>query len=551
MKTKLSQAIAAVAVMGAATAASAASVNHDGLGQALLFPLYTAEAGNQTTIHLTNTTADFKAVKVRFRRSTDSADVLDFNLYLSPYDQWTGVVTNGGDRPVLTSADTSCISAAPQGLADGQEFGVSGDAMKGHIEVIEMANWTRAEAQAAAVVAGVSVEKAVEHVAKTVNGKTVRVPGNCMAVHNSWNANGYWDTVYANGVGGTSSFANTDLGNAPKGGLYGNAYVINVDEAWSASFAPTAMNIYDGTVTGNNHHAPRFGMPDLQGPIADIRRVVLQTPDSSKWPEEALQGAVDELQGIMNTANHGMDPLIGDVTTGTVGIADVLSVKNLFADYTIGGSSAANTELVVTFPVKYAGKPNPSSQVKFKATFTDREEDRFESKVDSWQWSPWVPGTAVAADAFRFETNLIKLAHESGDKDRVDLGDWNHEIPSNFRSGWVDIEFAAEQVTVNMNDLQKDYDVYLGNFDYGSAATPNTPLNATEYAEARAGLTTAQASQIVNGTNDGFKPGTRTFSETTAQPVIGISNIVIKNKKAIAGATNTYAITYDLKKAGR
>src|SRR5690554_7476985 len=102
MKTKLSQAIAAVAVMGAASAATAASVNHDGLGQALLFPLYTAEAGNQTTIHLTNTTADFKAVKVRFRRATDSADVLDFNLYLSPYDQWTGVVTNGGDRPVLT-----------------------------------------------------------------------------------------------------------------------------------------------------------------------------------------------------------------------------------------------------------------------------------------------------------------------------------------------------------------------------------------------------------------------------------------------------------------
>lgn len=547
MKTKLSQAIAAVAVMGAATAASAASVNHDGLGQALLFPLYTAEAGNQTTIHLTNTTADFKAVKVRFRRSADSADVLDFNLYLSPYDQWTGVVTNGGDRPVLTSADTSCISAAPQGLADGQEFGVSGDAMKGHIEVIEMANWTRAEAQAAAVVAGVSVEKAVEHV--DVDGK--RVPGNCMAVHNSWNANGLWDTIYANGVGGTTSFTNANLGNAPTGGLYGNAYVINVDEAWSASFAPTAMNIYDAAaaVPGNNHHAPRFGMPDLQGPTAEIRRVVLQTPDSSKWPEEALQGAVDKLAGIMNTSNYGMDDLI-DTATQT-GIADVLSVKNLYADYTIGGSSAANTELVVTFPVKYAGKPNPSSQVKFKATFTDREEDRFESKVDSWQWSPWVPGTAVAADAFRFETNLIKLAHESGDKDRVDLGDWNHEIPSNFRSGWVDIEFAAEQVTVNMNDLQKDYDVYLGNFDYGSAATPNTPLTATEYAVARAGLTTAQAGQIVNGSNDGFKPGTRTFSETTAQPVIGISNIVIKNKKAIAGATNTYAITYDLKKAGR
>ena len=42
-----------------------------------------------------NTTASMKAVKVRFREGKNSAEVLDFNVFLSPFDVWTASITPG------------------------------------------------------------------------------------------------------------------------------------------------------------------------------------------------------------------------------------------------------------------------------------------------------------------------------------------------------------------------------------------------------------------------------------------------------------------------
>ena len=86
MKTRVLPLAAAVAMSCAMSAAHAVNVNNDGLGEVLLFPYYTAAAGNDTYINIVNTTADVKAVKVRFVEGMNSVEVLDFNLYLSPYD---------------------------------------------------------------------------------------------------------------------------------------------------------------------------------------------------------------------------------------------------------------------------------------------------------------------------------------------------------------------------------------------------------------------------------------------------------------------------------
>jgi hypothetical protein len=67
-------------------------------GSVLLYPYYTVRAdggGNSTAyydtlISVVNTTTSFKAVKVRFLEGKRSAEVLDFNLFLSPRDVWTG-----------------------------------------------------------------------------------------------------------------------------------------------------------------------------------------------------------------------------------------------------------------------------------------------------------------------------------------------------------------------------------------------------------------------------------------------------------------------------
>src|SRR5688572_6560925 len=77
---------------GLATTAHAVNLNPDGLGQALVYPYYTVNGGNQTVLTVVNTADNVKAVKVRFLESRNSREVIDFNLYLSAFDVWTGTV---------------------------------------------------------------------------------------------------------------------------------------------------------------------------------------------------------------------------------------------------------------------------------------------------------------------------------------------------------------------------------------------------------------------------------------------------------------------------
>ena len=96
MKKALTAAITLAGSLGYAGAANAVNVNPDGLGQVLLYSYYTTENGNDTLINITNTTDDAKAVKVRILEAMNSQEVLDFNLYMSPYDVWTAAISRAG-----------------------------------------------------------------------------------------------------------------------------------------------------------------------------------------------------------------------------------------------------------------------------------------------------------------------------------------------------------------------------------------------------------------------------------------------------------------------
>src|SRR5687768_5700186 len=96
---------------GLATTAHAVNLNPDGIGQALVYPYYTVNGGNQTILSVVNTSEDVKAVKVRFLESRNSREVLDFNLYLSEFDVWTGAVFRAEaatGRAGLVTNDNSC-----------------------------------------------------------------------------------------------------------------------------------------------------------------------------------------------------------------------------------------------------------------------------------------------------------------------------------------------------------------------------------------------------------------------------------------------------------
>ena len=90
-KNSLTTAVVAgiAGVAGLANVATAVNLNPDGLGQVLIYPYYTVNAGNSPLLSVVNTTDEVKAVKVRFLEALNSREVLDFNLYLSPFDVWT------------------------------------------------------------------------------------------------------------------------------------------------------------------------------------------------------------------------------------------------------------------------------------------------------------------------------------------------------------------------------------------------------------------------------------------------------------------------------
>ncbi len=148
-KTKIAAVTAAVlgvSGMAIAPSAQAVSVNEaGGTGQVLVFPYYNVNNGFITSFNITNTTDKYKAVKVRFRESKTSNDVLDFNVYMSPQDVWTmGLFKSGDGGVTLTTEDKTCTHPAfPEGGVAFRGAGIydsveNADEREGYLEVIEM-----------------------------------------------------------------------------------------------------------------------------------------------------------------------------------------------------------------------------------------------------------------------------------------------------------------------------------------------------------------------------------------------------------------------------
>ena len=111
-KRYVAAAACALAMVGTA---NAVEVSRDGTGDFLIAPAYFIGGGMTTDLKVINTSSTQSVVaKVVFRHPSTSAEVLDFMVYLSPSDVWTGTVSceaadaNGNcSRSVVTSGDDS------------------------------------------------------------------------------------------------------------------------------------------------------------------------------------------------------------------------------------------------------------------------------------------------------------------------------------------------------------------------------------------------------------------------------------------------------------
>ena len=145
----LAAAVSAVS-LGTAGVANAQSPQGFGfypsLGDAAFVPYYTVQDEWVTGVHIINSSDATQVVKVRFRRAEDSLDVLDFNIILSPKDEWAGTVQGDDTEMRFITEDNSCTAPALLAVAGESSktyapvFGPRIDgAQEGYIEIIGMA----------------------------------------------------------------------------------------------------------------------------------------------------------------------------------------------------------------------------------------------------------------------------------------------------------------------------------------------------------------------------------------------------------------------------
>lgn len=451
MKLKQSAIAAAVVSALGMTAAQAVEMSQSGTGQVLLYPYYTTQGTNSTLVTVVNTTAVGKAVKVRFREAKASKEVLDFNLYMSPYDVWTAAVVadaaSGGAKLLVT--DTSCtvpgIATAVNGSGevafrnyayynDGIGAGLD-RTREGYLEIIEMGETDNAfDVDPSGSTVG--LQTAITH--------SGGVPSNCTLVQNGWK------------TGGVFLAGGADPLNNPTGGLMGTATVMNVDEGTDYSYDPTALNdFYYNTVNNLGlHNQPGSENPNL----TDARHRTAAPLDVAR------SLTFNEVAGAASAAfTSDWHDISGGLPSVPDAVSAVLMHANVMNEYSVDASLASGTDWVVTFPTKHYYYTNPfaprapfnqagyvdtntnaaldpaeavngSCQPVLFTTLTGREEETTPSDVD---FSPLPPTSAQAS--LCWEANVVTFNNSKV------LGGvlTNYNVNTAYANGWGSLQFYS------------------------------------------------------------------------------------------------------------
>ncbi|ADE16669.1 hypothetical protein Nhal_3646 [Nitrosococcus halophilus Nc 4] len=413
-KTKLATAVS-LALAGSAgvlNTAHAVNVNPDGLGEVLLYPYYTVRNGQNTLISLVNTRDEVKAVKVRFLEGKNTREVLDFNLYLSPFDVWTGAVvrTDAGAR--LITNDNSCT--VPTISEDGEDFrnftyvGNQADGedtslnrtREGHLEIIEMG-----------VVTDTNPGDPTAFNPATAATHVSDVPADCSVLEQAWSG-GVWATN-----------PSTNIVSSP-GGLFGHGLIINVAQGAAYSYQATAL---DNFFIVPFHTDPGTLIPSLEDAdtLSDVFISQQGTPAvvNSLW-SRGLDSASSVLMhnSVMN--HFVTDPDINAATDWVITFPTKrfhISVKDLDT----GSAPAPTPPFTENFMEGGACEP-------VGLAIWNREERPQTGGLD---FSPQPPG----GNALCWETNVISF----NDKDVLgsELG-LNVDTSSVGNDGWMRLTFT-------------------------------------------------------------------------------------------------------------
>lgn len=259
LKKPLGLAVAATMAVGGMAAYTnvSAATDANALGDLALVPYYTVRDNFVTGVHITNTSDMTQVIKLRLRRGLDSADALDFNLILSPYDMWTGTINDDDNQLGISSNDLSCTAPSANGTdSNGKPkfiapatFAANGAADEGYLEVIGMAQADAAQPISVGALHTAGVPADCANVQE--NFRQVNVLANDQTQDNAANISNYTDTDNALKV---SYFVR----DAATGMEMGDNATHIVDFAADAMMSNQQSGLNSGDITG-------FDFPDLDG----------------------------------------------------------------------------------------------------------------------------------------------------------------------------------------------------------------------------------------------------------------------------------------------
>jgi hypothetical protein len=557
----------AVGIVGSA---QAVNVNPDGTGQVLLYPYYTVNNENMTLLSVVNTSDNAKAVKVRFLESENSAEVLDFNLYMSAYDVWTAAIapmpddvdqdcgfsdaTEGlrceGPLLIIAADETTCTVPNLNGaqaflpleyMTDDKDMGSKTQARmnEGHFEMLEMGTLITGEVDDDGNDIPSWAGVAATH---GLNSSGEWEPADCDALVAAWTKS----KPFFAATSGDWIKEGPQYGvEAPSGGLFGGAAIVNVGQGALHSYEATALSGWndDGLDPSqgfvNIHTEPGFTTPNLK--------------------------SGDNFEGLV-FSEDGTVLRSGEFDFAEDAVSYVLMHDTLMNEYSIESGVTGQTEWVVTFPTKrfyvFEG-PNDQAFAPFTTLFEPRtgsalatacepvvldtvwdREERFNTTDDPCDpstevcgvtppvVSPSLPGSNDPGDPgtnfeLCYETNVIRFGagSEIVDDEIVDItpdateilgtpkGFYRNIDPQGFQYGWARIEMDNYLEVVELVD---ENGVVYG-YDYEAASREplvGSPTAMTPSPDALNGLPFIgfSVSRFANGFIPGENGGQDVFS---------------------------------------
>lgn len=409
--------------------AQTAAVSSDGLGDLAIVPYYTVLDGLRTGVHIINTTEKTQVVKFRMRRGSDSADALDFNIIMSPRDEWVASINLDGEDIKVTTTDTTCTAPAaidnsftmPSTFREGAE--------EGYIEIIGMG---QPLSELFPLPAGAKHKAGVPASCETVRRNFFRVPAaqfGDVTVRGTHNAN-----LTATGQPLTTGALACTKGKELTTACGLTAYEDTDDRALKVSYF--TRDSQGGLEFGNNAvHVEGFSGSPM---MTNQQKLIIQDGvlqfDPLNFELPNLDGGPFDYNATLATfADTGLDPLGVDTSGPRFGkynplrSEDVLGRDNVINDWSARATAdfSVSTDWVVTLPGQYlmtnwaslafdGGKSCTAAKncdlndlpVSLGITFWDREEASFQEEEGDLSVSPG--GAPGETQTLENEVNVIE-----------------------------------------------------------------------------------------------------------------------------------------------